>query len=152
MTDEIIRTLIDTINSLMTSDLPDSFFEMVLRRLDSFGYEVTEADAFGIAFSVQKSEMNIKNDCNITEIPEGLYRTLCDMSCGDFLQVKYQTGKLNMADINIGGAIASISEGDTSITFENSNTNTDEGSFATLISELSNAGRGNLACYRRFKW
>ncbi len=148
MTDEIIRTLIDTINSFMTSDLPDAFFEMVLRRLDSFGYEVTEADAFGIAFSVQKSEMNIKNDCNITEIPEGLYRTLCDMSCGDFLAVKYQTGKLALTDLDLDGAIASVSEGDTSISFDKSTT--DEGKFHALVSALSE--RGNLACYRRFKW
>ena len=150
MTNEIIRTLIDTINSFMTSNLPDAFFEMVLRRLDLFGYEVKEADAFAIAFSVQKSEINIKNDCNITEIPEGLYPTLCDMACGDFLSTKYQTGKLNLSDIDLGGAIASVSEGDISISFDKSTT--DEGKFNALVSALSTAGRGNLACYRRFKW
>lgn len=150
MTDEIIRTLIDTINSYMTSSLPDALYELVLRRLDDFGYEVTEADAFGIAFSVQKSEINIKNDCNITEIPEGLYHTLCDRACGDFLSVKYQTGKLNLAELDLDAAIASVSEGDTSITFDK--TTTDEGKFNVLVSALSASGRGNLACYRSFKW
>lgn len=150
MSEETIRTLIDTINSYMTSNLPDALFEMILRRLESFGYEVTEADTFGIAFSVQKSESNIRIDCNITEIPEGLYPTLRDMVCGDFLAVKYQTGKLALTDLDLDGAIASVSEGDTSISFDKSTT--DEGKFNTLISVLSTAGRGNLACYRRFKW
>lgn len=148
MSEETIRALIDTIASYMTSNLPDTFYELMLRRLESFGYVVTEADAFGIAFSVQKSELNIRNDCNITEIPEGLYPTLCNMACGDFLVVKYQTGKLALADLDLDGAIASVSEGDTSISFDKSTT--DEGKFNALISALSE--RGNLACYRRFKW
>ena len=150
MTDEIIRTLIDTITSYMTSDLPDTLYELVLRRLDAFGYTVTEADAFGIAFSVQKSELNIRNDCNITEIPKELYPTLCDMACGDFLFEKYKTGKLKLTDLDLDGAIASVSAGDTSISFDKSTT--DEGKFNALVSALSTAGRGNLACYRRFKW
>lgn len=150
MSEEIIRTLIDAINAYMTSSLPDALIELVLRRLDSFGYEVKEADAFGIAFSVQKSELNIRNDCNITVIPEELFPTLCDMACGDFLQVKYQTGKLALTDIDLDGAIASISEGDTSISFDRSTT--DEGKFNALVSALSTSGRGNLACYRRIRW
>ena len=150
MNDEIIRTLIDSINAYMTSNLPDAFYELVLRRLETFGYVVTEADAFGVAFSVQKSELNIRNDCNITEIPEELFPTLCDMTCGDFLATKYRLGKLNLSDLDLGGAITSVSEGDTSITFDKSTT--DEGKFNTLVAALSDSGRGNLECYRRFKW
>jgi hypothetical protein len=122
----------------------------MLRRLVSFGYTLTGADALAIAFSVQKAELNIKNDCNISEIPEELYHTLSDMACGDFLAVKYQTGKLNLADLDLAGAVTSISEGDVSITFDKATT--DEGKFNALVSALSTAGRGNLACYRRFKW
>ena len=55
MSEETIRTLIDTINSFMTSNLPDALFELVLRRLGLLGYTVTEADALAIAFSVQKA-------------------------------------------------------------------------------------------------
>ena len=150
MNEEIIRTLIDAINAYMTSSLPDAVFEMVLRRLEIFGYELTEADAFGIAFSVQKVELNIKNDCNVAEVPEGLYPTLCDMACADFLAVKYQTGKLVLADIDLDGAIASISEGDTSVTFEKSASDAEK--FHALVSTLSTSGRGNLECFRRIKW
>lgn len=150
MNEEIIRALIDAINAYMTSGLPDTFYELVFRRLETFGYTATEADAFGVAFSVQKVELNIRNDCNITKIPEALFPTLCDMACGDFLAVKYQTGKLNLSGLDLDGAIASISEGDTSISFDKSTT--DEGKFAALIYALSDSGRGNLECYRRIKW
>ena len=150
MNEEIIRTLIDTINAYMTSSLPDAVFEMVFRRLETFGYEVAEADAFGIAFSVQKSELNIKNDCNVAEVPKELYTTLCDMACADFLAVKYQTGKLVLTDINLDGAIASVSAGDTSISFDNGTS--DESKFSALVSTLSASGRGNLECYRQIKW
>lgn len=150
MNEEIIRALIDAINAYMTSSLPDTFYELVFRRLETFGYVATEADVFGIAFSVQKSELNIRNDCNITVIPEELFPTLCDMACGDFLAVKYQTGKLDIAGLDLTGALTSISEGDVSLTFDKSTT--DEGKFTALVSALSNAGRGNLECYRQFKW
>lgn len=150
MNEEIVRALIDSINAYMTSSLPDTFYELVFRRLETFGYAVTEADAFGIAFSVQKSELNIRNDCNITEIPEELFLTLCDMACGDFLSVEYRTGRLNLADLDLTGALTSVTEGDVSITFDKSTT--DEGKFTALISALSGLGRGNLECYRQFKW
>ena len=150
MNEEIIRTLIDAIDSYMTSSLPDTFYELVFRRLETFGYEVKVADAFGIAFSVQKSELNIKNDCNIADIPAELYPTLCDRACADFLAVKYQTGKLALADIDLDGAITSISEGDTSITFDKSASDAEK--FHALLVTLSASGRGNLECYRQIKW
>ena len=150
MSEETIRALIDLITAYMTSNLPDAFYELVLRRLETFGYVATEADAFGIAFSVQKSELNIRNDCNITEIPEELFPTLCDMACADFLAVKYQTGKLDIEGLDLDGALASVSEGDVSISFDKSTTG--DGKFASLLSALSDAGRGNLECYRRIRW
>ena len=150
MSEETIRTLIETIDSFMTSNLPDTLYELVLRRLELLGYTATETDALAIAFSVQKAEFNIKNECNISEIPEELHHTLCDMSCGDFLAVKYHTGQLNLAELDLEGAISSISEGNVSITFDKSTT--DEGKFNALVSALSTFGRGNVACYRRFKW
>ena len=149
MNEEIIRALIDAINAYMTSSLPDTFYELVFRRLETFGYKVEEADAFGIAFSVQKSELNIRNDCNITEIPAELFPTLCDMACGDFLSVEYRTGRLNLADLDLTGALTSVTEGDVSLTFDKSTT--DEGKFAALVTALSGAGRGSLECYRKFK-
>lgn len=144
LNDETISTLTEAITKVYESDLT----ELVLKRLDSFGYEATESDAFCIGFSVQKVENNIKNDCNITEIPEGLTNTAVDMVCGEILNTLYRTGKLSLDSLDLDGAVASVSAGDTSVSFDNATS--DDGKFSTLLQLLS--GRGDFACYRTIKW
>ena len=147
LNNETISTLIESITNVYESDLT----ELVLLRLDSYGYEATESDAFVIAFSVQKVENNIKNDCNITEIPEGLVNTAVDMACGEILDTLYRTGKLNVGSIALDGAIASVSLGDATVSFDNTATDNST-TFTALINNLKESGRGDFACYRTVKW
>ena len=60
LTDETISTLIGSITKVYESDLT----ELVLKRLDSFGYTSTTENTFVIGFSVQKVENSI-NICYI---------------------------------------------------------------------------------------
>lgn len=143
---ETISTLTEKIAEVYESSLT----ELVLLRLDSFGYEPTEDDVFIISFSVQKVENSIMNDCNITEIPEGLMNVAVDMVCGEILGTLYRIGKLNMTSLDLDGAIASVSAGDTSVSFDS--TTGDNGKFMTLLSLLTDGGRGDFACYRQIKW
>ena len=132
------------------TSLSESFFEAVLKRLASLGYEVKEDDAWVLCFMAQKVENHIKNSCNITSIPDGMFHSAVDMVCGELLFNKKQTGQLEIADLDLTGAIASISEGDTSISF---NTNsTDEEKFNQLIQYLLTKGEGDFVCYRKLKW
>ena len=119
----------------------------VIERLKSLGYTVTAEDGFGLMFVIDKVTNIIKNDCNISEIPDGLYHIAVDMVCGEFLLVKKQGGQL--ADFNAESAIKQISQGDTSITYAVS-----EGTAGIdgLISLLMNKDRSQFATYRRFKW
>ena len=146
LNEETISTLTETIAKIYESSLTDS----VLKRLDSFGYTPTEADAFCIGFSVQKVENSIKNDCGVAEVPEGLINIAVDMACGEVLGTLYLTGRLSIDSIDLGGAIASVSAGDTSVSFDNSTS--DEGKFNTLLQLLKDGGRGEFACYRTIKW
>ena len=143
---EPISTLTEAITNIYESGLT----ELVLRRLDSFGYAATEADAFCIAFSVQKIENSIKNDCNVAEVPEGLTSIAVDMVCGEVLGVLYRSGKLLLDELDLDGAIASVSAGGTSVSFDNSTS--DVGRFTSLLQLLQNGGRGEFACYRTLKW
>ena len=147
LTDETISTLVLNIANIYESDLT----ELVLKRLDSFGYEAKEEDVFVIGYSVQKVENNIKNDCNITEIPEGLANTAVDMACGEILDTLYRTGKLDVGSIALDGAIASVSLGDATVSFDNTTTD-NSGTFTALINTLKDSGRGDFACYRQLKW
>lgn len=147
LTDETISTLTEAIAKVYESDLT----VLVLKRLDSFGYEAKEDDAFIIGYSVQKVENNIKNDCNITEIPEGLTNTAVDMACGEILDTLYRTGKLDVGSIALDGAIASVTLGDATVSFDNTATD-NSGTFTALINTLKESGRGEFACYRTVKW
>ena len=149
--DEIIKTILAKIPTIMTNtSLSESFYEMVLNRLVSFGYELKEDDSWILCFATQKVENHIKNFCNITAVPNGLYHVAVDMVCGEFLFGKKQTGQLVIADLDLTGAIQQISEGDTSVTFVSGAS--DEEKFNQMIQHLMSKGEGDFICFRKLRW
>ena len=146
LNEENIRILIEAVARVYESDL----IELVLKRLDSFGYTPSEEDVFCIGFSVQLVENSIKNDCNVTEIPEGLVSIAVNMACGEVLSSLYRAGRLSIENLELDGAIASVKAGDISVSFNNSTS--DDGKFTTLLTLLQNSGRGDFACYRTLRW
>ena len=146
LTDETKQSIITALDT----SLDGHFIEDVLKRLDSFGYEIKESDAWMIGFAMQKVENTIKNECNISEIPDGLFHTAVDMSCGEFLLAKKQTGQLELGDLDLTGALSSIKEGDTQINFDAGSS--DESRFNQLVNYLMNQGEGDLICFRKIRW
>ena len=57
LTDETKQSIITALDT----SLDGHFIEDVLKRLDSFGYEIKESDAWMIGFAMQKVENTIKN-------------------------------------------------------------------------------------------
>ena len=70
--------------------------------------------------------------------------------CGEFLFTQKQTGKLNLDELDLTGAIKSISEGDTTVQFVESES--DEMKINALVKFLIGQGEGELVCYRKIKW
>ena len=128
----------------------DPSVRAVLNRLTSFGYPPNEADAWEISFVMLDVENRIKNSCNTTSIPEGLFNIAVDMICGQFLMNRKNSGRLDISDLDLSGAITSITEGDVSISFDANST--DEQKFNQLINHLMTKGEGDFVCYRRLKW
>lgn len=125
--------------------------EDVKMRLGSFGYTVTDADSWVLNFIIRKVENHIKNECNISSIPDGLYNIAVDMVVGEFLLSKKSTGQLTGFDLS--AAIKQIEEGDTSITYAiGSGDSTPEQRLDALISYLMNNGKNEFVSYRRVKW
>lgn len=151
-TDETITSVVTNIMTIMTnSSLSESFFESVLKRLDSFGYILeVENDGWLIAFATQKVTQTIMNKCNTPDIPDGLMTTAVEMVCGEFLYSKKQSGQLNIESLDLDGAVSSIKTGDTSVNFDTGTS--DEGKFGKLVDYLINNGRGEFACFRRMQW
>lgn len=129
----------------------DAFLIDVISRLESFGYTVTDADSWMIGFAVQKIESSIKNECNVTLIPDDLNQTAVDMVCGEFLFTLKNTGKLE--GFNLDAALKSVQAGDTTVTFAiGQGSMTPEQRLNALLSYLMTNGRGEFACYRKVKW
>ena len=147
---ELIKRVCADILNLMNSKLAEPFIEAVLTRLAAFGYFPNENDAWAICFAVQKVENHIKNSCNTSGIPDGLFTVAIDMVCGEFLFTKKQTGTLELADLDLDGAITSIHEGDVTVQFASGSS--DEDKFNSLLNYLLHNGEGDFVCYRKLKW
>ena len=125
----------------------------VKERLQSFGYEVQSGDEAIISFSVQKVENTIRNDCNVSSIPDGLENIAIDMAAGEFLTAKKTFSPDSIAGLDLDYAVKQIQIGDTNTVFA-----TGEGSL-TAEQRLNNSlnylltyGRDQFSCYRKIKW
>ena len=145
--DEILQAIR---NAMVNSSLTDVFFNAVLQRLISLSYKLEENDDWILCFAMQGVENHIKASCNVTSIPDELFNIAVDRVCGEFLFTKKQTGQLTIEGLDLDGAIASISEGDTSVSFVAGASDDDR--FNLLINHLKTKGDGDFVCYRRLKW
>lgn len=149
--DEMIQKVLANILTVITkTSLSESFFEAVLKRLVSFGYDLKEDDGWVICFATQKVENHIKNSCNTTDVPGELFHVAVDMVCGEFLFSKKQTGKLELTDLDLNGAITSIHEGDVTVQFASGSS--DEDKFDSFLNYLLHNGEGDFVCCRKLKW
>lgn len=149
--DEMIKKVLANILTIMANtSLSGSFYEGVLKRLVSFGYNLKEKDSWVICFAIQKVENHIKNSCNTTSVPDGLFNAAVDMVCGEFLFAKKQTGKLELDDLDLNGAITSIHEGEVTVQFASGSS--DEDKFNSFLNYLLHNGDGDFVCYRKLKW
>lgn len=127
--------------------------ERIKERLQSIGYAVKDSDDIAINFAMQKVENTIKNDCNISAIPDGLINIAIDMVVGEFLMSKKTFAPNDLLNFNLDSAIKQIQEGDTNISFAvGEGSKTDEQRLDSFIDYLLNYGRDEFITYRRFRW
>ena len=127
--------------------------EKAKERLQSFGYEWKNEDDAVLAFSVQKVENTIKNDCNVSKIPNGLINIAIDMAVGEFHLVKKTFSPDDIAGLDLSTAVKQIQEGDTNVTFAaGEGSLTAEQRLENLINYLLTYGKGEFVHYRRLIW
>lgn len=125
--------------------------EAVKGRLAGFGYEVKPEDEFALGFCIDKTCASIKNECNLSEIPEGLFHIAVDMSVGEFLKAKRVSSPSEIASLNVDGAVKSLRIGDISADIAASGENSDQ-KMSALINYLLTYGKGEFACFRKLRW
>lgn len=127
--------------------------ERIKERLQSLGYTVKDSDDIAINFAMQKVENTIKNDCNVSAIPDGLTHVAINMVVGEFLMSKKTFAPSDLLNFNLDSAVKQIQEGDTNISFAvGEGSKTDEQRLDSFIAYLLNYGRDEFVTYRRFRW
>ncbi len=127
--------------------------ERIKERLQSLGYTVKDSDDIAINFAMQKVENTIKNDCNVSAIPDGLIHVAINMVVGEFLMSKKTFAPGDLLNFNLDSAVKQIQEGDTNISFAvGEGIKTDEQRLDSFIDYLLNYGRDEFITYRRFRW
>lgn len=147
---ENLQTVVDSVENILKDTNLNPVVEAVVNRLVFFGYEPVDADAWMIAFEMQKTVNHIKNETNLNNIPDGLFEVAVDMVCGEVLNSKYTSGQLKLDALDLDGVIQSVHEGDTSVTF--SADGSDEAKLKGLLSWLIQGKGSDLLCYRKMRW
>ena len=122
-------------------------------RIETFGYEFKAGDNAILTFAIQKVENTIKNECNVNEVPEGLFNIAVDMAVGEFLLSKKTFSPEDLAGFDLSYAVKQIQTGDTNTVFAvGAGSLTDEQRLDSFINYLLNYGRKEFLCYRRLRW
>lgn len=124
--------------------------EKINERLKNLGYEITPNDEFGVMFCLEKVQNKIKNMCNVKEVPKGLESVVVENVCGEFLFMLKNMGKLD-EHFKLEQAISQVSEGDTSVSFANTNLSNEQ-RLDLVLNKLISSGEGEILCFRKFKW
>lgn len=125
----------------------------VIKRLQTFGYELKNDDEILLGFSIQKAENTIKNDCNVTAIPDGLVNIAIDMAIGEFLTAKKTFSPDDITGLDLDYAVKQIQEGDTNTIFATGEaSSTPEQRLNAFLNYLLTYGRDQFSCYRRLRW
>lgn len=127
--------------------------ELVQERIQSFGYEFKAGDEALISFAISKVTNTIKNDCNVSEIPDGLSNIAIDMAVGEFLSAKKTFMPDDLTGLDLGYAIKQLDEGDMRTTFAvGEGTQTAEQRLDSFIDYLLTYGRDQFSCFRCLRW
>ncbi len=127
--------------------------EKVKERLESFGYVLKDGDEVILTFSIQKVENTIKNDCNLSSVPDGLTNIAVNMAVGEFLTAKKTFSPDDIAGLDLNFAVKQLQEGDTNTVFATGEgTLTPEQRLTAFLNHLLTYGRDEFSCYRRVRW
>lgn len=131
-----------------------SLKEDVKSFLAAIKFTYSENDDWMLMFCIEKVTNTIKNECNISSIPEGLKQVAVQRVVGEFLFTKKNSGQTDgFENIDFSAVIKQIQEGDTNTVFAiGEGCSTPEEMLNSLISILLTSGNNQFVTYRRLKW
>lgn len=101
-----------------------------------------------LSIALQAVEQELLNRTNQAEVPEGLESVAVYRAAGQYLSLAQATGQLT--DFDFSGAVQSIKEGDTTVTFLDGSTDVE--TFSNAVSAMTQYGADQINRYRRLVW
>ena len=129
-----------------------SLLQEVLNLISALGYTLTTGDDILLAYSAEYVEWEIKNACNVPEIPEGLYKVAVGLILSRFLSGKRSKLTAEEVDsLDFSPILKELSEGDTKQVWDTSSGLSASQRLDLLMAQLE-SGRNQFVTYRRLKW
>ena len=135
-----------------TTSFSASFLSEVTDLISALGYTLTTGDDTLLAFSAGYVEQDIKNSCNVAEVPEGLHKVAVGLIVAKFLSMK--RSKLTAEEIDsfdFSPLLKELSEGDTKQVWDTNSGSSASQRLDLLLAQLE-SGRSQFITYRRLKW
>lgn len=127
----------------------NEFLKETEDRIKAIGYAFKDADKYVLTFTANSEVEKFNNKCNTDYININLKYSLINAIVSEFYTLKLLTNGLG-EEFNFEIAVKSLSEGDTSYTFDTNMT--DEEKFKLLLSNLKAGSGSDYLCYRQIKW
>ena len=128
-----------------------SFLQDVVDLVTAMGYTLTTGDDYLLSFSAGYVEQEIKNACNVPEVPKGLYKVAVGLILSRFLTTKKAKHEVDASTLDFSPMLKELSEGDTKQVWDTSSSSSAEQRLDLFIAALEN-GRNQFITYRRLKW
>lgn len=127
----------------------------VLLRLGALGVTVsndpTSTDMYLLKFAVNKTTDHIKNQTNLSVVPEGLTHVAIDMAVGEFLYAKKSMGLLDVSSLDFSTVAKRVKDGDTDVEFLVDVKTTPEANFNAFLNYLQH-NETDFVKYRVLSW
>ena len=101
-----------------------------------------------LSIALQAVEPELRNKTNQPQVPEGLESVAVYRAAGQYLSLAHATGQLS--DFDFSGAVQSIKEGDTTVTFLDGAADVE--TFSNAVSAMTQYGADQINRYRRLVW
>ena len=135
-----------------TTSFSAAFLSEVTALISALGYTLTTGDDTLLAFSAEYVEQDIKNSCNVAEVPEGLEKVAVGLIVAKFLTMKRSTLTAETIDsFDFSPILKELSEGDTKQVWDTNSGSSASQRLDLLIAQLE-SGRSQFITYRRLKW
>ena len=128
-----------------------SFLQEVVNLISALGYTLTTGDDYLLSFSAGYVEQEIKNACNVPEVPEGLHKVAVGLIVSRFLTTKKAKREVDASALDFSPMLKELSEGDTKQVWDTGSGSSPEQRLDLFIAALEN-GRNQFITYRRLKW